>query len=76
MQSYIPRVAQVFQPDSLHAAGPSPGGCSVVAVHDSKESWEKFLGDILLPTIQSQIKNGFTTEPQVTCFEVDHLQEP
>ena len=30
---------------------------------------------ILLPTIQSQIKDGFTTEPQVTCFEVDHLQE-
>jgi hypothetical protein len=59
-----------------HAAGPSPGGWSVVAVHDSKESWDKFLGEILLPTIQSQIKNGFTREPQVTCFEVDHLQEP
>jgi hypothetical protein len=59
-----------------HAAGPSPGGWSVVAVHDSKESWEKFLSGVLLPTIQSQIKDGFKTEPQVTCFEVDHLQTP
>ena len=58
-----------------HAAGPSPGGWSVVAIHDSKETWQKFLDGVLLPTIQSQIKDGFTTEPQAVYFEVDHLQE-
>ena len=58
-----------------HAAGPSPGGWSVIAIHDSKETWQKFLDGVLLPTIQSQIKDGFKTEPQATYFEVDHLQE-
>ena len=58
-----------------HAAGPSPGGWSVVAIHDSKETWQKFLDGVLLPTIQSQIKDGFKSEPQATYFEVDHLQE-
>jgi hypothetical protein len=57
-----------------HAAGPSPGGWSIVAIHDSKESWQLFLDGILLPTIRSQIQGGFTTEPQATYFEVDHLQ--
>lgn len=58
-----------------HAAGPSPGGWSIVAIHDSKESWETFLTTVLSPTIQSQLKGGFKTEPQATYFEVDNLQE-
>ena len=58
-----------------HAAGPSPGGWSIVAIHDSKESWEKFLSTVLSPVIQSQLKGGFKTEPQATYFEVDHLQK-
>ena len=26
----------------FHAAGPSPGGWTIMAVHESKESWERF----------------------------------
>ncbi|MDQ0633163.1 hypothetical protein QFZ40_001072 [Arthrobacter pascens] len=35
----------------FHAAGASGGGWTVMAVHDSKESWEKFRDGILLPRI-------------------------
>ena len=31
----------------FHAAGASPGGWTIMAVHDSKESWERFRDGIL-----------------------------
>jgi len=57
-----------------HAAGPSPGGWSIIAIHDSKETWQNFLDGVLLLTIRSQIKGGFYVEPQASYFEVDQLQ--
>ena len=33
----------------FHAAGPSAGGWTIMAVHESKESWEAFRDGILLP---------------------------
>jgi hypothetical protein len=57
-----------------HAAGPSPGGWSIIAIHDSKETWQNFLDGVLLLTIRSQIKCGFHVEPQASYFEVDQLQ--
>ena len=30
----------------FHAAGPSAEGWTIVAVHDSQESWERFRGEI------------------------------
>ena len=58
----------------FHAAGPSAGGWTIVAVHDSKQSWERFRDDILMPRLQQGIKGGFTTPPQETAFEVYHQQ--
>lgn len=58
----------------FHAAGPSAGGWTVVAIHDSKESWERFRDDFLLPRIQQGIQGGFTTPPQETTFSVHHMQ--
>jgi hypothetical protein len=58
----------------FHAAGPSAGGWTVVAIHDSKESWERFRDDILLPRMKQGIKGGFATPPQETAFSVHHLQ--
>jgi hypothetical protein len=58
----------------FHAAGPSAGGWTVVAVHDSKESWERFRDGILMPRMQQGIKGGFTTPPQETSFDVHNLQ--
>jgi hypothetical protein len=57
-----------------HAAGPSSGGWTIVAIHDSKESWERFRDDVLMPRLQEGVKGGFPTPPQETAFEVYNLQ--
>jgi hypothetical protein len=58
----------------FHAAGPSAGGWTIVAVHDSRESWERFRDEILMPRMQGGIEGGFSAEPQETVFEVHNLQ--
>ena len=59
----------------FHAGGPSAGGWTIVAVHESKQSWEQFRDTILMPRIRQGIKGGFTTPPQETVFEVHNLQQ-
>jgi hypothetical protein len=54
----------------FHAAGPSAGGWTIVAVHDSKESWERFRDGVLRPRMARGIAGGFTAPPQETTFEV------
>jgi hypothetical protein len=58
----------------FHSAGPSADGWTIVAVHDSRESWERFRDGILVPRMQKGIKGGFTTPPQETAFEVYNMQ--
>jgi hypothetical protein len=58
----------------FHAAGPYAGGWSIVAVHDSKDSWERFRDGILMPRMKQGIKGGFAAPPQEMGFEVDNLQ--
>jgi hypothetical protein len=53
----------------FHAAGPSAGGWTILAVHDSKESWERFRDGILMPRLQQGIEGGFPTPPEET--EID-----
>ena len=43
---------------TFHAAGASTGGWTILAVHDSKESWEKFRDEILVPQMQKALKAG------------------
>ena len=57
----------------FHAGGASNGGWTIVAIHDSKESWERFRDDILLPRLQQGIEGGFPTPPQETAFNVHNL---
>jgi hypothetical protein len=59
----------------FHAAGPSEGGWTIVAIHESKESWERFRDGILMPRFQQGITGGFSGPPQETAFEV-HNQQP
>jgi hypothetical protein len=54
----------------FHAAGPSEDGWTIVAIHESKESWEAFRDGTLLPRMQAGIDGGFATPPQETGFEV------
>ena len=54
----------------FHAAGPSEGDWTIVAVHESKESWEKFRDGILLPRMQQGIEGGFASPPEETVIDL------
>ncbi len=53
-----------------HAAGPSADGWTIVAIHDSKESWDQFRDQTLMPALQKGVDGGFASKPQETAFEV------
>jgi hypothetical protein len=55
---------------TYHVAGPSEGGWTIFAAHESREDWERFRDGTLLPTMSAGIEGGFTTPPQETAFEV------
>jgi hypothetical protein len=57
----------------FHAAGPSDDGWTIVAIHDSQESWERFRNGILMPTMSQGIEGGFTVQPEETTFVVHNL---
>jgi hypothetical protein len=54
----------------FHAAGASADGWLIVAIHESKESWESFRDGTLMPRMQAGIEGGFAAPPQETSFEV------
>jgi hypothetical protein len=53
-----------------HIAGPTADGWVIVAVHDSKESWEQFRDGVLMPKMAAGISGGFASPPQETTFAV------
>ena len=57
----------------FHAAGQSADGFTIMVIHDSKESWERFRDATLMPAMEKGIEGGFTTPPQETTFEVHNL---
>ena len=57
-----------------HAAGPSEGGWTIVAVHDSKASWEVFRDTTLMPALQKGVPGGFSSPPHEQSFETYNLQ--
>src|SRR2546421_12419029 len=57
----------------FHAAGPSAGGWTIVAVHESQTSWERFRDGILLPRLQAGVDGGFTTPPPGTDIAISKL---
>lgn len=81
-QNYEAAVAVVHpSPDTLpegqtyHYAGPTADGWTVIAIWDSKERWESFRDDTLLPGLQGLGADGFPGPPQVTEFEVDVFRQ-
>jgi len=54
----------------FHAAGSSAGGWTIMAVHESRESWEKFRDGILLPRMQQGIEGGFSAPPEETVIDL------
>ncbi len=45
----------------------------IVAVHESKESWERFRDGVRVLQMQHAIEGGFPTPPQETTFDVHKL---
>jgi hypothetical protein len=60
----------------FHAAGPSAEGWTIVAIHESQESWERerFRDEKLMSSISEGIEGGFPTPPQETTFTVHNQQ--
>lgn len=58
---------------SLHLAGSTDDGLIIVAVHDSKASWEQFRDGTLVPGL-AKVENGLPGPPVETEFEVHHFQ--
>jgi hypothetical protein len=76
-EQYEASIAAVHPPDgglpggqTFHAAGPSADGWTIVAIHDSQESWERFRNETLMPRMEQGIDGGFTTPPNETAFPV------
>jgi len=57
----------------FHAAGASSGGWTIIAVHESKQSWEKFRDGTLTPRMQAGIEGGFAAPPRETEIDVSTL---
>ena len=73
LKAVHPSVDQLPAGQLFHAAGPSAGGFTIIAVHESKESWEKFRDGVLLPNLKAGVPGGFANPPQETSFEVTNL---
>lgn len=79
-EQYEASIAAVHPtPDTLpegqifHVAGPSGDGWTIVAVHESQDSWERFRDDILMPRMQQGIEGGFPTPPEESTIDVYKL---
>jgi len=57
---------------TFHAAGPAEGGWLIVALWDSKESFDTLLHGSLLPALQ-KTSGGFAGPPQERSAEVANL---
>ena len=65
-----PGIAHLPDGQIFHAAGPIDGGWRIFAVHESKESWERFRDDILMPKVQAGIEGAFAGPPEENAWEL------
>ena len=79
-ENYEASIAAVHPTDGLpdgqifHAAGPSADGWTIVAIHESQQSWETFRDGILMPRMAAGIPGGFATPPAESVFDVNSLE--
>jgi hypothetical protein len=60
----------------VHAAGPVEGGWGVIDFWESREAFDRFVGDRLMPRLQGLGDRGFPNPPDVREFSVHNLQTP
>jgi hypothetical protein len=74
---YKATIAVVHPPGGLpegqtyHAAGPADGGILIAAVWESKEHSDRFVQDILLPSMP--VEGGFEGQPEERAAEIVNL---
>ena len=54
----------------VHAAGATEGGWTIFAVHDSKETWERFRDGVLGPKLGAGIEGGPEGPPDEKAYEL------
>ena len=59
----------------VHTAGASDEGWTVVAIFDSKQTYEQFRDTVLMPTLAAGIEGAFTAPPIERGFETSVLQQ-
>ena len=69
------RLGTIPKGQIFHVAGPAAGGWQIVAVQDSKESWDSFLTDHFYPIMGIGVPGGFTAPPTETVFDVTHFYQ-
>lgn len=60
---------------TYHAAGATDDGWIVIALWDSRESWERFRDETLMPGLQALGDAGFPSPPQETTFAIHREQQ-
>lgn len=77
-EQYRAMIAVVHPPGGLpdgqlhHAAGETEGGYLISVVWDSQESSDRFVTDVLLPSLP--VESGFEGRPDERTAEISHLE--
>ena len=77
-EQYRANIAAVHPADGLpegqtfHAAGPTEGGFLIAAVWDTKEHSDRFVGEVLIPSMP--VEGGFAGAPEERVAEVVNLE--
>lgn len=78
VDQYNAMLAVVHPADGLpegqlhHAAGPTDGGILISVIWDSKESADRFVGEVLMPSMP--VEGGFSGAPEERTAEISNLQ--
>lgn len=60
----------------VHSAGPIDGGWGIIDFWESREAFDTFVRDRLMPGLQGLGDRGFPNPPDVKEFPVQNLQIP
>lgn len=77
-EQYRVNIAAVHPADGLpegqtfHAAGPTEGGFLIAAVWETKEHSDRFMGEVLIPSMP--VEGGFVGSPEERVAEVVNLE--
>jgi hypothetical protein len=60
----------------VHSAGPVEGGWGVIDFWESRDAFDRFVGERLMPRLQGLGARGFPNPPDVKEFPVHNLETP